>query len=377
MGLSSVHGASIIYEPFDTQDTYSPGWTYSDTGACNNGETPLSLYGTWAFGVNYTSSSPSTCSYSRRIYQDLPNGIQDDGEIQINYDYVQLNQTKNGGSILNMKLLLYNLSYAGYISVEHDNGSVKVEDEGGSFSFNGFDDCIVTDNNLTAPYHYSFSLYINLDTNKYSLIYYNDTFQKIACFNKNAGNFGVENIYIEQLIPNGMSSMESYIDNIHVMYTESSTFNVSHGAGTFDNGWPCETDADCISGKCEFNGCVLKTYKEDCTSNVQCTSGLCVGGKCTKPSLMQGVEATKNEQFGDDIDTNNFISLFFIILIPLIMITAGGGHKGAFYSGVGVFFALSFFFTIIGWLSVFILLANILTALIIVVFSFMVGGSSN
>lgn len=141
--------------------------------------------------------------------------------------------------------------------------------------------------------------------------------------------------------------------------------------GEYSVGSPCETDDDCDANlKCEYGVCTLLTGGAECSSNAECLSGSCVNGKCVKASWWDSLEASKNQQFGDDTNTNNFLALFFIIAIAGFL-----GYYGNIWAGVGAFYILGIFFTIVGWLSIFILFGFILTGVIALVFGFMLKQS--
>jgi len=140
-------------------------------------------------------------------------------------------------------------------------------------------------------------------------------------------------------------------------------------------GSPCEDNSECFIGTCEYGYCALQNGKTDCDADADCISGVCLDNICTKPSVWQGISASKTQQFGDDTDSNNFISLFFIIGLPLAIILTAG--KSGVLAGILIYFGGAFFFTIVGWLSPFILLGSIIAGLIMMMFVFMLGGSSS
>lgn len=159
----------------------------------------------------------------------------------------------------------------------------------------------------------------------------------------------------------------------NLLYIDSSQCSIGD-LGIVNIGYACESSDDCLSGKCEGGYCVLKLGKESCTSNSQCLSGECVNGKCSKPSAWDLIEATKDETVGDDPNTNNFLSLFLMIGITAVIVFAGRSGVAVFI-GILIFLVLSFFFAIIGWLSPFILLAELIGVLAIVVFLFLIRAS--
>jgi hypothetical protein len=143
-----------------------------------------------------------------------------------------------------------------------------------------------------------------------------------------------------------------------------------------DIGDPCDDDNDCDCTNCEYGFCALMGGSENCLINGTerddcCLSGVCTFDKCTKASMWAGMVASKNQQFGDDANTNNFISLFFIFAISGFLM-----YYGNVIAGIFALYLLSIFFVIIGWLSSFILIGIILTGLIAIFFKSVIGGSS-
>ena len=134
--------------------------------------------------------------------------------------------------------------------------------------------------------------------------------------------------------------------------------------GEYREGSHCESDADCKGGlKCEYGICTLLTFGYECTSDSDCLSGECLNGYCTKASFFDKISASKGQQFGDDTNSNNFISLFFIIGISGFLM-----YYGNIIAGVFALYILSIFFVIVNWLSPFILIGMIITGLIALVF---------
>ena len=131
----------------------------------------------------------------------------------------------------------------------------------------------------------------------------------------------------------------------------------------------CNNNADCLSGLCEYNFCVLKVGRAECTSNSQCLSGVCSNEHCTDPDAWVKVEAVKTQLFGDSESSNNMIALVIIIGVPIMIVLA---IASTVPEAIGIVIAmaillmyvLAFFMTIIGWLSPFILLGFIMVALI-------------
>ncbi len=142
--------------------------------------------------------------------------------------------------------------------------------------------------------------------------------------------------------------------------------------GEYREGSPCETDDDCEGNLiCEYGVCTKLIFGGECEQDSDCLSGECLNGYCTKTSWWNKLSASKDQQFGDDVNTNNFIALFFIIAIAGYLM-----FHGNILAGILAMFILAIFFTIVGWLSVFILFGFILTGLIAIVIKMMVGGQS-
>lgn len=140
--------------------------------------------------------------------------------------------------------------------------------------------------------------------------------------------------------------------------------------GEYREGSPCKTDADCADGlKCEYGVCTKLTGGAECTQDSDCLSGECLNGYCTKASWWKMFVASKNQMMGDDVDTNNFLSLFFILAIAGFL-----GYYGNVWMGISSFYVLGIFFAIVGWLSVFILFGLIITGIIAIVFKLSISG---
>jgi hypothetical protein len=144
-----------------------------------------------------------------------------------------------------------------------------------------------------------------------------------------------------------------------------------NSTGTF-----CNAGVECYTGLCEYNKCTLLGDNKECLYSDQCLSGSCVNGHCTKPSLWDSLDYSKEQQFGTGTNTNNFIALFIMIGIAIMIILAGKSTL-AIIAGVAFFYVMGFFFAMVGWLSPFILLGLVFVALIGFVLLFMTGGSSD
>ena len=144
-----------------------------------------------------------------------------------------------------------------------------------------------------------------------------------------------------------------------------------------DTGEECTEEDDCLFGKCVLSMCTLKGTNELCDINGDCISGVCkVNGKCGKATLWDNIDNTKNATAGDDENTNNLvsilISLFLAGSIIILCAKAGAGLLSA-GAGIFIFVACMGFFTIVGWLSGWILLLMIMCMFLIIVILAILG----
>jgi len=158
-----------------------------------------------------------------------------------------------------------------------------------------------------------------------------------------------------------------FVDNFIFRYNE-----VTNGTGS-----GCSVNSDCESGKCQGGFCVLKSDGEPCISNSQCISGECTNDKCAKTPLWDKIDYLKDESYGDDSNSNNLIAILLMCFISGLLVVSVAQHGGGIFAGViGVlsFVTLAIFFTIVGWLSPFILLGIFFIGLVIIVLAFVIGG---
>lgn len=160
------------------------------------------------------------------------------------------------------------------------------------------------------------------------------------------------------------------IDNFETGYTcpQDCSSNASSSSGLLSSGEVCSVNEDCDSNYCYGTICRLRTTSMTCTANSQCVSGSCSNGICTKAPLWTGIDSATKEEFGDDSNTLMFISIIIILVICGLTIygavNAGQPMAGIFLA-VCEFFVLIIFFTIVGWLSAWILLFMIIIAIIV------------
>lgn len=138
-----------------------------------------------------------------------------------------------------------------------------------------------------------------------------------------------------------------------------------------------ENNSLCWTGKCRYGKCEAKYSGEACLQNYECLSNRCVGNFCTDAGTWVNIEASKDSMFGGDIMTSNFISIVIMIVSAGMIAVGTGGNIFGIALGIGVFYVEMLFFTIVGWLSPFILLGGIMLGLILFVFGFLASQRGN
>jgi len=141
----------------------------------------------------------------------------------------------------------------------------------------------------------------------------------------------------------------------------------------------CSLDWECYTGYCDYlHSCSRKSWRTPCVNDFECVSLKCSAGFCSKATLWQNVDASKDEGVGDDEATNNLISItvsiFMGLVVGFVLFKIGGGWVAAVGAGV-VTLAMMFFFVIVSWLSPWILVANILVLAVVTAFVLTVGTS--
>jgi hypothetical protein len=145
--------------------------------------------------------------------------------------------------------------------------------------------------------------------------------------------------------------------------------------GTYVNNHP----EYCVSGYAELGKCALMPGGYACTSNAQCLSGTCANSKCNVPSLWQLIDASKTQFAGNDGNTNNILSLILAIMLGIgaavVIASLAGGVMVAALAGASIFAAFIVFFTIVGWLSPFILIGIIIISALVITLSIILKGN--
>ena len=353
----------IYSEIFNYNDAFTNhGWNYLNggCGASSNLATPINskVFGGNAFGHNTTNGC--AFSFSRTIKRNLPVNISE-GYLRHTYRMALINDTTETANVP-YQISFINYSGGGSLTFRHYKSSLNVSITG----FTGSTNCGY---NITTPYNLTTAqIDINLDTQTYTWTLNN----LIICENIVYSTVTNHLLLNEIRLTNQLDTSE-YLD---VETTELRFFSADSELTIYGLNEPCNSDDDCLSGKCEFGYCVLKLGKDSCTDDTQCISGNCIGGKCSKPSLWQLINAGKNEQFGNDSDTNNFLALLLAIGLPCIILWLGHKSRLVVVSAIGLMIALMFFFTIIGWLSFFITFGAFITIIIVFFILLMFGGGS-
>lgn len=142
-------------------------------------------------------------------------------------------------------------------------------------------------------------------------------------------------------------------------------------------GEKCSVNWECFTGLCNYLGsCDKKGNRAACVNNFECLSGVCRNSFCTKPTLWQLTDTVKTDIVGSDTATNNLmsivISLVISIIVAVMVFNMGAGIIGAAAGGM-VFVLALFFFTMVGWLSPFILIGLIIVIILLIMLLFFLG----
>ena len=142
--------------------------------------------------------------------------------------------------------------------------------------------------------------------------------------------------------------------------------------------YKCTANENCSVGLCKYGYCRLADQNEFCDANGDCISGSCNAALavCVPSTLWQKVNAGKNEQFGDDVNSNNLLSIAIIMVLSVAVGMAVGKYGGgmvAILLSILVFFVGSLFFAIVAWLSWFIVLIELILLIASVVVMVLLG----
>ena len=142
-----------------------------------------------------------------------------------------------------------------------------------------------------------------------------------------------------------------------------------------ETGAGCVTNQDCESGLCEAGFCVLKPGNYQCESGDECLSGICTNNICARADYWDSIDQAKTNLYGDDSNTNNFISLFIMTAVAIGVIIMGRNFASLLIAGL-MFIILGFFFAVVGWLSVFIAFGLIVGVLALIILTVVLRMSS-
>lgn len=142
-------------------------------------------------------------------------------------------------------------------------------------------------------------------------------------------------------------------------------------------GEPCEDNSDCQTLFCRSGYCAKKTGGMGCSVNSGCLSNNCVRGSCTRASTWQTIDQTKTELSGNDTQTNNLIALLIMLGVLVALIYFTHGHKSGIIAGTVLFNVLGLFFTIVGWLSAWIIFVVFIVEVLVGFILYISMGGSN
>lgn len=137
-------------------------------------------------------------------------------------------------------------------------------------------------------------------------------------------------------------------------------------------GESCSVNWQCFTNLCNYLGiCDRKGFLAACSASYECQSGKCANDKCTKPTIWQSVDQSKTDIAGNDLATNNLVSIIISILAGVALMVSvyrmGGGTMAA-VAGGATFLISMFFCALGGWLSPFILIGLVVVLVLLVVF---------
>jgi hypothetical protein len=374
--LSSMAYASCMdsgfYDNFDYGTPFTAnGWLYSSSCglSCDKNYPIPSPFGTNAFAYDSTGNCTRCGGNTRTIYRNLlVNYTNEILEVSFMFGFYNDSTKINspfilqlGETVSRLRMSIYSSYLIGneyYIAVYNGTGS-------GGFLGGTVLECNTSYNSFVAPTELRIYLVLDMASNRFNL-YINET---LVCDNSIAyGNEKINYIRISNVLDN-LETASFYLDNFLICS--------SSGIILGELGSPCENNEDCLTGKCEYKQCVKKQGSEECTDNSQCVSNQCIGGLCKKPSLSENMEESKTELFGSDQASSNWVSIILMVGSAIAVVSGTGGTSIGILIALGVIYLEGFFFAYIGWLSVFILLALVVVALIIVVFAFLIKGRSD
>lgn len=266
---------------------------------------------------------------------------------------------------------IYNNSYPEIITISYSTGNPICLGEKQEYTLYEYDD--VEHDSLR------FSVLCSDGTNHTTgFKSFNSSFN-VSCDNNEEGDYSNLLILEDTFHVNDFTVNYTYSGSVsndsEVCYLEGEGGSAAPSGGCYELGVSCETSSQCCVGVCLYRTC-SKVNIGGCSVDSDCISGVCNNGNCKKPTGWQKVEAAKEEQWGGDTKTNNFISILAMLLISGAIIIYGRSGI-AVAVGAGVFLVMGFFFAYVGWLSPFIALGLVLMVLVIFVLMAIIGGRSD
>ena len=357
---SGIPFYSQITDYFEYPGTYaSNGWTVWTSGGCGLfSTTPETINSTHeGFGVNH-----NLCGIYDTMQLTLTNyfNVSETGRTLVFFDYVIGNNDTNATTsrpILDLRcgngntFVLNRLANNSILLQNGRTSGADCQTDAQMDHINNATNFILIDIN---PQSNVYNLYINGDNSGCSIVTLG-TDDGTKCFD------GIRlNVHDET----ARGYEFEVFDNIRFYHSIANPNGSIVGVGE-----PCTSNEDCVTGKCEFGECTLKGAKEGCTYDYECMSNDCINSQCKKPSTSQLLDASKDELFGSDQATSNIISLLIIMGLVIGIIFFGRSIPAVYVAGaVGV--VLTFFFTFLGWLSLWIMFGELFVMLLMFVLIF-------
>lgn len=252
-------------------------------------------------------------------------------------------------ALLNSSNRLSGLSLADF---DDSNDYLEVVTSNGIYSFDGSDFSSLL--NLSGPFDYDGSVQTVIKDSSSGLnynIYTEDSVAIVFGFEPGVGAFCGDGVCQD-------------FENELVCFSDCWVNETGPDSSLVDNFEPCVVDSDCESGYCIYGFCSLKEAGVGCEGDWECASGYCdpISHKCTKPSLWDSLTIGKEGYFGDDVNTNNLISIAIIVFTAGPVMVAGGvlAVVGGIFLGV----IEMAFFAFVGWLSAWIFVVGMIVLII-------------
>ena len=158
---------------------------------------------------------------------------------------------------------------------------------------------------------------------------------------------------------------------------EDVSTNASETIGTLSIGIVCYTNSNCLSGICDSlsHRCIGKDAQAGCVKNEECTSGKCMNGICTSPSVVQYISALVNASGFTDTASLTLFGLFVIVGMFCLGYSFGQTVAGIFFALIGLLIDCVVFAWLGSWF-LFTIVFFIIVAITIYALVKFSGGSS-